>query len=170
MGNRHNFNNKRPRWLGLVCQKTSKLKDLNSECKMELKCQNATVVFFSIWVSFRRHWRFTEQQENWCDHLNSSLSFSPTHKHSDIYLQLHIWEDNFLFLIALLVTTILLLDNIIPPPDFMSDFITAYPHWQAVDLTSLLLSTYYYKGNKWPVELVIPLLLTFVSQNTGKFG
>ena len=169
MGNRHNFNNKRPRWLGLVCQKTSKLEDHNSECKMELKCQNAAVVFFSIWVSFRRHWRFTGQQENGCDHLNSSLSFSPAHKHSDIYLQLYIWEDNFLFLIALLVTTILLQDNIIPPPDFMSDFVTAYPHRQAVDLISHRLSTYYYRGNEWPVELVIPLSLTFISENTGKF-
>ena len=36
---------------------------------------------------------------------------------------------HLLFLIALRAITTLLLDNMIPPPDFMSDFITAYQHF-----------------------------------------
>ena len=42
----------------------------------------------------------------------STLPFPPAHKHSDIYLQLCMWDDYHIFLIAPLVFTRLLLDEI----------------------------------------------------------
>ena len=39
----------------------------------------------------------------------------PAHEHSEIYLQLCIWDDYHMFLIATLVFTRLLLDEILPP-------------------------------------------------------
>ena len=41
-----------------------------------------------------------------------TLPLSPAHEHSDIYLQLCMWDDNHIFLIARLVFTRLLLDEI----------------------------------------------------------
>ena len=35
----------------------------------------------------------------------SSMSLPPAHEHSDIYLQLWMWDDYYIFLIVLLVTT-----------------------------------------------------------------
>ena len=45
----------------------------------------------------------------------STLPLSPAHQHSDIYLQLCNWDDYHIFLIATLVFTRLLLDDILPP-------------------------------------------------------
>ena len=45
----------------------------------------------------------------------STLPLPPTHEHSDIYLQLCTWDDYHIFLIATLVFTRLLLDEILPP-------------------------------------------------------
>ena len=42
----------------------------------------------------------------------STLPLPPAHKHSDIYLQLWTWDDYHIFLIATLVFTRLLLDEI----------------------------------------------------------
>ena len=42
----------------------------------------------------------------------STLSLPPAHEHSDIYLQLCMWDDYHIFLIATLVFTRLLLDEI----------------------------------------------------------
>ena len=42
----------------------------------------------------------------------STLPLPPAHKHSDIYLQLCMWDDYHMFLIALLVFTRLLLNEI----------------------------------------------------------
>ena len=42
----------------------------------------------------------------------STLPLPPAHKHSDIYLQLCMWDDYHIFLIATLVFTRLLLDEI----------------------------------------------------------
>ena len=44
--------------------------------------------------------------------FNSTLPLPPARKHSDIYLQLCMWDDYHIFLIALLVFTRLLLDEI----------------------------------------------------------
>ena len=45
----------------------------------------------------------------------STLPLPPAHEHSDIYLQLCMWDDYHIFLIATLVFTRLLLDEIFPP-------------------------------------------------------
>ena len=45
----------------------------------------------------------------------STLPLPPAHEHSDIYLQLCMWDDYHIFLIATLVFTRLLLDDILPP-------------------------------------------------------
>ena len=45
----------------------------------------------------------------------STLPLPPAHEHSDIYLQLRMWDDYHIFLIAALVFTRLLLDEILPP-------------------------------------------------------
>ena len=45
----------------------------------------------------------------------STLPLPPAHEHSDIYLQLCMWDDYHIFLIATLVFTRLLLDEILPP-------------------------------------------------------
>ena len=67
-----------------------------------------SVIF--IRVFFHRHWRFTGQQGKRGGHL---LFHSTTaHEHWDIYLQLCMWDDYHVFLIATLVFTRLLLDEI----------------------------------------------------------
>ena len=43
-----------------------------------------------------------------------TLPLQPAHEHSDIYLQLRMWDDYDIFLIAPLVFTRLLLDEIYP--------------------------------------------------------
>ena len=48
------------------------------------------------------------------DLLYSSLPLSPGRKQSDIYLQLYIWDDYWIYLIAEDVITKLLLDEIYP--------------------------------------------------------
>ena len=47
--------------------------------------------------------------------FNSTLPLPLAHKHSDIYLQLCMWDDYHIFLIATLVFTRLLLDETLPP-------------------------------------------------------
>ena len=44
-----------------------------------------------------------------------TLPLPPAHEHSDIYLQLCMWDDYHIFLIVTLVFTRLLLDDILPP-------------------------------------------------------
>ena len=69
-------------------------------------------VFLEIRVFFHVHWRLTWQQGKGGDHFYPTLPLSPAHEHSDIYLQLCIWDDYHIFLIARLVFTRLLLDEI----------------------------------------------------------
>ena len=47
--------------------------------------------------------RFRGEQGKWGDHLYSSLPVPTTHKRSVIYLQLCMWDDYLVFLIALFV-------------------------------------------------------------------
>ena len=68
--------------------------------------------FFSISVFFHGHWRLTGQQGKGWDHFNYTLPLSPAHEHSDINLQLCMWDGYHIFLIAPLVFTRLLLDEI----------------------------------------------------------
>ena len=66
---------------------------------------------FSIRVFSYRHWQFTGQQEKGGTMPNFSLPLPPTSEHSDIYLQLFIWDDYHVFLTASLITTRVLLDK-----------------------------------------------------------
>ena len=95
----------------------------------------------------------------------SSLPLPPAHKYSDIYLQLCTWDDYNIFLIATLVFTRLLLDEIyhlIKLPIWLLDdvmlifvcllielilgFVTAIWHEQPVDSNSHRLSSLHYNG------------------------
>ena len=71
-------------------------------------------IFTVFWtgVFFHGHWQLTEQQEKGGDLFYSTLPLPPAHEHSDIYVQLCTWDDYHIFLIATLVFTRLLLDEI----------------------------------------------------------
>ena len=125
--------------------------------------------FFSIRVFFRRHWRFTGEQEKGGDHLYSTISFPPAHKHSEVYLQLCKWDDYRVFLITPLrftfifnyrtatrwdlpsqkIITWLIGDGILSFVCLLDDvilvFITSIWHRKLVDLDLHRLSTLYYK-------------------------
>ena len=72
------------------------------------------VTHFSITIFFHRNWRLTGQDWKGEDHFLLH-SYPPTHKHSDIHLQLCMWDGYHIFLIATLVFTRLLLDENLPP-------------------------------------------------------
>ena len=55
---------------------------------------------------------FIRQQERGWNHIHFSLRPPPAQRESDIYFQLYIWNDHNVFLIASLVSTSLLLDEI----------------------------------------------------------
>ena len=55
---------------------------------------------------------FTRQQEKEWNHIHFSVRPPPAQRESDIYFQLYIWNDHNVFLIASLVSTSLLLDEI----------------------------------------------------------
>ena len=96
----------------------------------------------------------------------STLPLPPAHEHSDIYLQLCMWDDYHVFLIATLVFTRLLLDEIYHLiellfrwliddamfvcllDELILGFVTAIWHWEPVDLNSHQLSPLYYKVNR----------------------
>ena len=68
--------------------------------------------FFFYQGFLHRHWRFTGQQGRRGSIFYSSLPLPPAHGHWDIYLQLCMWNDYHIFLIASLVFTRLLQDEI----------------------------------------------------------
>ena len=70
------------------------------------------VFFFSIRVFFHRSGRLHDSRGMEGIMFYFSLPLPPTQKHSDIYLQLCLWAGYNVFLIASLVTTRLLLDEI----------------------------------------------------------
>ena len=61
---------------------------------------------------FHGHWQLTGQQGKGEDLFYSTLLLSPAHEHSDIYVQSCTWDDYHIFLIATLVFTRLLLDEV----------------------------------------------------------
>ena len=70
-------------------------------------------MYFFFYKGFlHRHWWFTGQQGKGGDHLFFHSTTLPSHEHWDIYLQLCMWDDYHVFLIATLVFTKLLLDEI----------------------------------------------------------
>ena len=57
------FNNNSSAWLCLVCQRNVKLQVHNFKRKLSWDTKiSQQFNFFSIWVSFCRHWRFKDQQ------------------------------------------------------------------------------------------------------------
>ena len=80
---------------------------------------------FSIRVFFHRHWQFTGQQGKGGDdtlyHLEYTLPLPPAHEPWDLYLQLCMWNDYHVFLVATFELTRLLLDEI--------DHIIKLPFW-----------------------------------------
>ena len=68
--------------------------------------------FYHQGFFFHGHGWLTGQQGKGGDHLLFTLPLPPVHEHSDIYLQLCMWDDYHIFLIAPLVFTRLLLDEI----------------------------------------------------------
>ena len=68
------------------------------------------MIFFSIRIFFHGHWRLTGKQGKETI-FYSTLPLPPAQEHSDIYLQLCMWDDCHVFLIATLVFTRLLLDE-----------------------------------------------------------
>ena len=93
----------------------------------------------------------------------STLPLPPVHEHSDIYLQLCMWDDYHIFLIAALVFTRLLLDEIYHFIELLFDwlmiwcwflfvcllnwflFVTGVWNEKSVDSNSHRLSSLYYK-------------------------
>ena len=69
--------------------------------------------FFSIRVFFQGHWRLTGHSRGRERTIfYSTLPIPPAYEHPEIYLQLCMWHDYHIFLIASLVFTRLLLDEI----------------------------------------------------------
>ena len=75
----------------------------------------AFIAFFSIRMFFHGHWRLTGQRGMGGTIFYSTLPLPPAHEYSDIYLQLWMWDDYHIFLIASRIFTRLLLDEILPP-------------------------------------------------------
>ena len=65
--------------------------------------------FFSIRLIFQGYWQLTGQQGKEGDHFYSTLPLLPAHEHREIYLQLCIWDDYHMLLIAPLVFKVLIL-------------------------------------------------------------
>ena len=133
---------------------------------MELGYKNSKVVYF-----FLSGFSFAGSYDSQNSKNRDVTIFIPLYHFrlvTKIQTFICIWLDYFLFLIVGDVITTPLFDKVIPPPDFMSDFNTAFCHRQAMDLISHRLSPYYYKGSDWLVELAIHVLPMFVSRNTRK--
>ena len=99
----------------------------------------------------------------------STLPLAPAHEHWHIYLQLCMWDGYHVFLIATLVFTRLLLDEIyhlieLPFAWLIGRAIFVSLHWKPVDLNSHRLSPLYYKRTDQPSVLVTPRCM-FVSFN-----
>ena len=112
----------------------------------------------------------------------STLPIPPAHKHSDIYLQLFMWDDYHIFLIATLVFTRLPLDGILPPSritiwliddvilifvclhvELILGFVTAIWHEKPVDSNSHQLSIILVLQVNWLTNCA-----TLVTPNTSK--
>ena len=74
--------------------------------------QNWNILFFLSGFSFTDTEDSQDSRGREGTIFYSTLPLSPAHKHWDIYLQLCMWDDYHVFLIATLVFTRLLLDEI----------------------------------------------------------
>ena len=124
------------------------------------------IYIFSIRVFFYRHWRFTGQQWKGGVIFYSTLPLPATHAHSDICLQLCMWDDYHVFLISTLVFIRLLLDEIYHLIDWWCNvclftwwcdsrfFVKAIWHGSRVALNSHWLSPLNYSWTDLPSVLV----------------
>ena len=143
---------------------------------LKIKWVSDVAKWKSFWNSFLLGFSFTDTDDLQNSRgredtiFYSTLSLPPAHEHWDIYLQLCMWDDYHVFLIATLVFTRLLLDEIYRliklPFDWLIDwlidwlmmqclfvylmnwfwvFVTVVWHGKPVDLNSYRLSHVYYK-------------------------
>ena len=108
--------------------------------------------YYYILVFFHRHWWFTGQYAKGGNIFYSTLPLLPAHKHSDIYLELWMWDDYHIFLSAMLVFTRLLFDGIYHLVELLFD-------WLIDDVMFVCLFTWcfdssfllqqFQKGNQW---------------------
>ena len=121
-------------------------------------------IFFSIRVFFTDTDDSQDSREREGTIFYSTLPLPPAHEHSDIYLQLCMWDDYHVFLIATLVLTRLLLDEIYHLIKLTFDWLiddamfvylldelilgfcySDFEHGKLMDLNSHQLSPLYYK-------------------------
>ena len=126
-------------------------------------------IYIYIYLYILSVFSFTDTDDLWDGKgregtiFHSALPLLPAHEHWDIYLQLCMWDDYHAFLIATLVFTRLLLDEIyhlIELPfiarlmmqclfvylkNLFYAFVTAISHRKPVDLNSHRLLLLYYK-------------------------
>ena len=93
--------------------------------------------FFSIRVFFHGHWQLTGEQGKRGDHLLFHSTTSTAHEHSDIYLQLCTWDDYHIFLIAMLVFTRLLVNEIYHLIELLFDWLMMWCWFLFVCLLNL---------------------------------
>ena len=79
-------------------------------------------IFFDLGCLYG-HWQFIGLQGSEGHHLYSSPPFPLGHRHPDIYLELCMWEEYQVFLIASLVIARLLLNEIYHLWDFIFDLL-----------------------------------------------
>ena len=85
---------------------TNQVKETKTETdKQEAKCTASKYFFFSIRVFVTDTDDSQDSRGREGTIFYSTLPFPPTHEHWDIYLQLCIWDDYHVFLIATLVFT-----------------------------------------------------------------
>ena len=90
----------------------------NKKYKIACKNQGTLLLTFWMWLIYQKEstWGTGEKPEDFSFSMwtmfYSSLPLPPANKHSDIYLQLFMWNDYHVFLIAPLVTTRLLISEI----------------------------------------------------------
>ena len=111
-----------------------------------------TDIFFSIRVFFRRHWHSQDSSGKEGTIFYSTLPLPSAHEHSGIYLQLCTWDDYHVFLIATLVFTRLLLDEIYHLIELRSNWLIDW--WCNVCLftwwiDSRFLLQRFWMGNRW---------------------
>ena len=87
----------------------------NTENIIMVKLKKKIKFFFSIGFSFTDTDNSQDSRGREGTIFYSTLPLPPAHKHSDIYLQLCMWDEYHIFSIATLVFTRLLLGEILPP-------------------------------------------------------
>ena len=95
-----------------------KLKVCDDENFRQRSPQSAVTCFFCLFLFFESGFSFMDTDDSQDSGeregaiFYSTLPLSPIHEHPDIYLQLCIWDDYHIFLIAPLIFTRLLLNKI----------------------------------------------------------